>query len=203
MEAKKNTGGVIIVVILSLIVWAIGGYLVYEYLLNVDNPPIQDNNNNNENQNQDNEYNLTPEIYGNYLWSEIIEFESYWTGGGEGLGEYVEAHSLELKIELSLNSDYTGALSMISGLHEYIQHRGTFRTEDNQIIYSITEWGFYNEFGVWNAAPIPTFEHITTMTFFINENNSLSISNDELLIAVQLLDINGTRGGFPIILNRT
>ena len=181
MERNKNTGTIIIVVILSIIVWVIAGYFVYDQFLSNDSPPI--NNNGLENGNQNNEDIFT----GAFSWNDTIEFESFWTGGFEGLGEYIEAWNEEVSIELFLNADASSVL-VANGVEESFGHRGTFVREDNFITYTITDWGQFDFNNVW--IPQETNHQVTSMTFMILDDNNLNITNDELLINIGLINNN-------------
>jgi len=182
MERQKDTGSIMIIVLLSLMVWGLVGYFVYDQFLRDDSSTINDNNNQGDGSE-------APSLVGGFGWNDTIETENYWTGGEEGIGEFIPGGTNEVSIQLFLNSNGSSVM-IVHGIDQGFGHRGTFNIENDIITYTITDWGEYDFNNNWIPQEIDN--PITTMSFNIVSNDVLSISNDALLTEVGLLnDLTG------------
>jgi len=122
---KKN----VVIIILSILVLGLGGYLVYDKVLEKEETNV---NNKNEEEIVEQQYDeiTIEELLGTYTWVKNRTDE--------------HGNQIDLKITLVLNSDGTATYDASDG-YSYEATKGSYVYEDGQIIYTRKNYNYRDE----------------------------------------------------------
>ena len=143
---KKN----IFIIILAILVLGLGGYLVYDKVIDKDvKEEVKEESGKQEEENKE----ITlDDLYGTYTWE-----KSYGSGT-----------NMKYKVTLVLNSDGTAAHDASTGL-EHEATRGSYVYKDGKIIYTREYFNYYQND---NDGVYEDEEH-KTETFIVIDKNTL------------------------------